>query len=173
MLPRKVGPLISLRIPEAHRRAIRAVAVSRGMTFSDYMRKMMEEHLLSLYDSRDSLYDKHERLDSLVRRFILVCRQDVVIAAGAPGTQARREELQDIAWKAIAQAVEYSKSEQVAQNAAARLLALRVLGYLIRTGLAIQDSKDKNFIDDLVEKLEDSHGEWATETKASDQKPSA
>jgi hypothetical protein len=73
----------------------------------------------------------------------------VWIAAGAPGTQQKREELQDVTWKAIAQAVEYSKSEEAAQNAMARLLALRVLGYLIRTGLAIQDSKDKNFIDGL------------------------
>jgi len=48
--------------------------------------------------------------------------------------------------------VECSKSEETAQNAVARLLALRVLGYLIRTGLAIQDSKDRNFIEVLVEK---------------------
>ena len=73
-------------------------------------------------------------------------------------------------WKAIAQAVEYAKSEEAAQNAVARLLALRVVGYLVRTGLAIQDSKDKNFIEDLVEKLEDSHSEWATQTKTNDAK---
>jgi len=68
--------------------------------------------------------------------------------------------------------VEYAKSEEAAQNAVARLLALRVLGYLIRTGLAIQDSKDRNFIEDLVEKLEVSHGEWAKQTKANDVKTS-
>lgn len=170
MLPRRVGPLVSFHMPDSDRAAIRAVAASRGITFSDYMRRMTKEHLLALYDSRNQLYDKRERLDGLVRRFILLCRQDVAIAAGAPGTQQKREELQEVAWKAIAQAVEYSKSEEAAQNAVARLLALRVLGYLIRTGLAIQDSKDKNFIEDLVEKLEDSHGEWATQTKASDSK---
>jgi hypothetical protein len=143
------------------------------MSFSQYMRKLAEEHLLALYDSQNQLYDNRERFDGLVRRFILLCRQEVAIAAGAPGTQAKREELQEITWKAIAQAVEYSTSEEAAQNAVARLLALRVLGYLIRTGLAIQDSKDKNFIEDLVEKLEDGHGEWATQTKASARKPSS
>jgi hypothetical protein len=42
-----------------------------------------------------------------------------------------------------------TQSEEAAQNTVARLLALRVLGHLIRLGLAIQDSKEKNFIDDL------------------------
>ena len=59
-----------------------------------------------------------------------------------------------------------------AQNAVAQPLALRVLGYLSRTGLASHDSKERHFIEDLVEKLEDSHGEWATQTKANDVKTS-
>jgi hypothetical protein len=130
-----------------------------------------EEHLREMSNNLTQLSNNHERLDGLVRRFILLCRQDVVaIAAGAPGTQQKREELQEVTWKAIAQAVEYSKSEEAAQNAFARLMALRVLGYLIRTGLAIQDSKDRNFIEDLVEKLEGSHDEWAAQTKAGDTK---
>jgi hypothetical protein len=154
--------------------ALKLVARDRGMSFSQYMRKVAEEHQLALYASRNQLYSNRERFDGLVRRFILLCRQDVVaIAAGAPGTQERRQELQDVTWKAIAQAVEYSKSEEAAQNAVARLLALRVLGYLVRTGLAIQDSKDKNFIEDLVENLEDSHGEWTTQTKTSARKESS
>lgn len=141
------------------------------MKFSQFMRRRDKEYLQELYNKRNQLLHNRELLDGLVRRFILLCRQDIVaIAAGAPGTQAKREELQEVTWKAIAQAVEYSKSEEAAQNAIARLLALRVLGYLVRTGLAIQDSKDKNYIEDLVEKLEDTHGEWATQTKAGDAK---
>jgi len=139
------------------------------MKFSQYMRMIDEEHLKEMSNNLNQLSNNHEHLDGLVRRFILLCRQDVVaIAAGAPGTQQKREELQEVAWKAIGQAVEYSKSEETAQNAFARLMALRVLGYLIRVGLAIQDSKDRNFIEDLVEKLEGSHGEWAAQTKAGD-----
>ena len=144
------------------------------MKFSKFMRMRDKEYLLELSHNQNQLSHNRELFDGLVRRFILLCRQDVVwIAAGAPSTQQKREELQDVTWKAIAQAVEYSKSEEAAQNAVARLLALRVLGYLIRTGLAIQDSKDKNFIDDLVEKLEDTHGEWTTQTKTSDAKTAA
>jgi hypothetical protein len=141
------------------------------MKFSRYMRMIDEEHLREMSNNLNQLSNNHERLDGLVRRFILLCRQDIVaIAAGAPGTQQKREELQEATWKAIAQAVEYSRSEEAAQNAFARLMALRALGYLIRTGLAIQDSKDRNFIEDLVEKLEDSCDEWAAKTKASDAK---
>jgi hypothetical protein len=138
-----------------------------------------KEYLQELYNNRNQLLYNRELLDGLVRRFILLCRQDVLrqdlvgIATGAPETQEKRQELQEVTWKAIAQAVEYSKSEEAAQNAVARLLALRVVGYLVRIGLAIQDSKDKNFIEDLVEKLEESHGEWATQTEASDAKTSS
>jgi len=151
-----------------------ALARSRGMKFSRYMRMIDEEHLREMSNNLNQLSNNHERLDGLIRRFILLCRQDIVaIAAGAPGTQEKRAELEEVTWKAIGQAVEYAKSEEAAQNALARLMALRVLGYLIRTGLAIQDSKDRNFIEDLVEKLEGNYDEWATQTKASDAKTSA
>jgi hypothetical protein len=77
-----------------------------------------EEHLREMSNNLNQLSNNHERLDGLVRRFILLCRRDIVaIAAGAPGTQQKREELQEVTWKAIAQAVEYSKSEEAAQNA--------------------------------------------------------
>jgi hypothetical protein len=75
------------------------------MSFSKCMRKIAEQHLLALYHSRNQLYYNWERLGSLVRRFVL-CRQEVAIAAGAPATHKRRNELQEIAWKAIAQAEE-------------------------------------------------------------------
>ena len=87
------------------------------MKFSRYMRMIDEEHLREMSNNLNQLSNNHERLGGLVRRFILLCRQDVVaIAAGAPGTQQKREELQEVAWKAIGQAVEYSKSEEAAQN---------------------------------------------------------
>ena len=76
------------------------------MSFSKCIRKIAEQHLLAFYYSRSQLYYKWERLDSLVRCFILLCRQEVAIAAGAPGTHRKRNELQEIAWKAIAQAEE-------------------------------------------------------------------
>jgi hypothetical protein len=71
------------------------------MSFLQYMRKVAEEHLVALYDSRNQLYDNRERFDSLVGRFILLFRQEVAIAAGAPGMQARREEVEEFTWKAI------------------------------------------------------------------------
>jgi hypothetical protein len=170
----EVDVRIIYRTARVYKAALLALARDRGMTFSKFMRMRDKEYLQQLSYNRNQLSYNQDLLDGLVRRFILLCRHDVVaIAAGAPSTQQKREELQDVTWKAIAQAVEYSKSEEAARNATARLLALRVLGYLIRTGLAIQDSKDKNFIEDLVEKLEDAHGEWTSQTKTSDAKTAA
>jgi len=71
------------------------------MSFLQYMRRVAEEHLVALYDSRNQLYYNRERFDSLVGRFIVLCRQEVAIAAGAPGMQGRREELEEFTWKAI------------------------------------------------------------------------
>jgi hypothetical protein len=77
------------------------------------MRMRDKEYLQQLSYNRNQLSYNQDLLDGLVRRFILLCRQDVVaIAAGAPSTLEKREELQDVTWKAIAQAAEYSKSEE-------------------------------------------------------------
>jgi len=55
------------------------------MKFSRYMRMIDEEHLREMSNNLNQLSNNHERLDGLIRRFILLCRQDVVaIAAGAP-----------------------------------------------------------------------------------------
>jgi hypothetical protein len=52
--------------------------VAEGTSLSNCMRKIAEEHLIALYNSRNHLHNSHERLDCLVRRFILLCRQDPV-----------------------------------------------------------------------------------------------
>jgi predicted DNA-binding protein len=97
---------IAYRLPRSYRAALLALARSRGMKFSRYMRMIDEEHLREMSNNLNQLSNNHERLDWLVRRFILLCRQEVAIAAGAPATQERCNELQEIAWKAIAQAEE-------------------------------------------------------------------
>jgi hypothetical protein len=81
-----VGPLITYHLPEKCRIALNLAARSRAMSFSRWIRKVAEEHLLGLYNSRNQLYNNHvfERFDRLLRQFILLCGQHVAIAAGAP-----------------------------------------------------------------------------------------
>ena len=60
---------------------------------------------------------------------------------------------ESLTWKAVQAAVEYSKTEDGAQDAEARLLALRVANGLMRTELAILKHQDDAFVDALLEEL--------------------
>jgi hypothetical protein len=91
----EVDAWISYRTAKAYRAALLAVARSRGVRLSKFMRMRDKEYLQELYNNRNQLLYNRELFDGLVRRFILLCRQDVArqdlvgIATGAPTTQAR------------------------------------------------------------------------------------
>jgi hypothetical protein len=53
-----------------------------------------------------------------------------------PGT-AHRDDLEELTWKAVQAAVDYSKTEDAAKDAEARTLALRVTNDLMCAELAI------------------------------------
>jgi hypothetical protein len=59
-----------------------------------------------------------------------------------PGA-AHRDNLEELTWKAVQAAVDYSKTEDAAKDAEARLLALRVTNGLMRTELAILKAQDE------------------------------
>jgi nucleotide-binding universal stress UspA family protein len=92
-------------------------------------------------------------------------RRSVWIAAKLPGVERRRS-LEELAWRAVQEAIEYTKSEDAAKNARFRLLALRVADGLIRTELAILDSMDWAYVEDIVESVEENTGELEKEVKA-------
>jgi hypothetical protein len=61
-----------------------------------------------------------QRFHSHVKRFILICR-GVAIAAKLPGTD-RRDKLEEAAWAALQDAVEWMKTEEATENARARAM---------------------------------------------------
>jgi hypothetical protein len=84
--------------------------------------------------------------------------------AGLPGA-AKRDELEELTWKALQEALVYSKTEDAAKAAEARLLALRVANSIARTELAILKHQDDAFVDQYLEELEGDTNELESEAK--------
>ena len=72
--------------------------------------------------------------------------------AQLPGVE-KRSALEELTWKAVQAAVLYSKTEDAAKDAEARLLALRVANGLMRTELMILKHTDDAFVDALLKEL--------------------
>jgi hypothetical protein len=108
-----------------------------------------------------------ERFHSDVKRFILICRS-VSIAAELPGTE-RRDKLEEAAWAAVKDAVEWMKTEEAAENARARARIAQVLANLMRVENTILDSRDEAFIANMelaLDELEASRAALEEESTA-------
>jgi hypothetical protein len=107
------------------------------------------------------------RFHSHIKRFILICRS-VSIAAKLPGTE-RRDTLEQTAWKAVQDAVEWMKTEEAAGNARARARIAQVLANLMRVENTILDSRDEAFIANVelaLDELEASRAALEEESAA-------
>jgi hypothetical protein len=108
-----------------------------------------------------------QRFHSHVKRFTLICRS-VAIAAKLPGTD-RRDKLEEAAWAALQDAVEWMKSEEAASNARARARIAQVVANLMRVENTILDSRDDAFIANLelaLDELEASRAALEEESAA-------
>jgi hypothetical protein len=79
---------------------------------------------------------------------------------GAP----KGNDLEQLVWKAIQEAAAYTKTEDAAKDALARLLALRVATSVMRTELAILIHQDDAFVDDLLKELKQGIDEFEEKT---------
>jgi hypothetical protein len=85
--------------------------------------------------------------------------------AGLPGTE-RRAQLEKIIWQALQEIVEYSKTEEAAKNAAERRRVMELLNHAVRAELAVLHEQDYFYVEDLIDKLEESMKEDEEEKKA-------
>jgi hypothetical protein len=108
------------------------------------------------HTQRDRVFHLRE-FSRLVKQFALTYRQQVAIAEGELPGRRKRSQLERIAWRAVEEAVEYTKSEDAAENAQARLFALRVPSSLLRAELTILRDQDDAFVKDPLEKLDESN----------------
>ena len=111
-----------------------------------------------MWDTQTSGVGHLEKLTRMAKKYVTtveLSRQATKVpmkGAGLPGTP-KRDDLEGLVWQAIQEAVSYSKTEDAAKDAKARLLALRVADALMRTELAILKDQDDAFVDALLEEL--------------------
>jgi hypothetical protein len=105
-----------------------------------------------------------------VKQYILTWRS--ITVAGLPSTE-KRDKLETITWQAIHEALEWSRSEEAAAKAGARARIMHLVNALIRTELAILDSRDEAHVEELVQELEAELSASQTEAAASPRKKAA
>ena len=158
----KGNPQLTFRVSRKEELALRLLARRANKPLAEYVRLVIREHMQGV-TSTYSLGGSHlETLVRLTKEFITraqVARQvptKVPMKAEKdpqlPGTE-KRSVLEDLTWKAVQAAVEYSKTEAAAKNAEARLLALRVANGLMRTELMILKHQDDAYVDALLKEL--------------------
>lgn len=153
-LPReRVGPRVKMRLPEPYIAGLRALALKRGIPFSDYLRDLVRQHLLEMGPQFGESGVRFDRFTRSVKQFILAYREPVVVSAGLPA-KPKREELEHLTWDAVLRAYEFAKSEEAAAHAKASLRAMEVLANLVRAERLILQDQDKAAVDDLVEEVE-------------------
>jgi len=125
---------------------------------------------MTLYESDIALKKPDialQRFHSHIKQFILLCRS-VGIAAKLPSSE-RRDRLEEAAWAALQDAVEWMKSEDAASNARARARIAQVVANLMRVENKILDSRDDAFIANLelaLDELEASRAALEEESAA-------
>jgi hypothetical protein len=153
-----------MRLPEPYIAGLRALALKRGITFSEYLRDLVRQHLI---ETGPQFGESGIRLDHLIRsvkQFTLTYRELVVVSAGLPA-KPKREELERLTWDAVLRAYEFAKSEEAAAHAKARLRAVEVLANLVRAERLILLDQDKAAVDEIIEELEKNLGSMEKEIK--------
>ena len=153
-----------MRLPEPYIAGLRALALKRGITFSEYLRDLVRQHLI---ETGPQFGESGVRLDHLIRsvkQFTLTYRELVVVSAGLPA-KPKREELERLTWDAVLRAYEFAKSEEAAAHAKARLRAMEVLANLVRAERLILLDQDKAAVDEIIEELEKNLGSMEKKIK--------
>lgn len=157
----KGNPLLAFRASRKENLAIRLLARRDNKPVGVYLHWIVQEHLRGVYTQSSGVNTRLEALVKLTKEFIVraqLARQVTKVPMKTqkgpqlPGTE-KRGDLESLTWKAVQTAVEYSKTEDGAKDAEARLLALRVANGLMRTELAILKHQDDAFVDALLEEL--------------------
>ena len=106
--------------------------------------------------------------DRAIKRFMLTYQMPVGIA-GLPAIE-KRDELEELSWAGLQEAIKFAKDQE---DPELRLLAMRIVGYLIRVELAVQHEQDHAAADDLFIELEALRDELKKKVQSGAQAKSA
>ena len=171
-MPGKGNPFLKVRVPRKYLLAVKLEAQKAGITVSEHVRRILKEHFERVWDTQTSGVGHLEKLTHVAKQYVATVRLSRQTTeprmksdegSGLPGAP-RHDELEELVWKAIREAVDYSETVDAAKNALARFKVLRVANSLMRIELSILTHQDDAFVDDLLEELAQGAGELEEET---------
>jgi hypothetical protein len=165
--PAKGAPIFHLRLGKLDLLKLHAEAARTGVSPSAYVRAALV--MSYAWGSRGENTGVarsvlHHNFDRAVKRFMLTYQMPVGIA-GLPAVE-KRNELEELSWAGLQEAIKFAKAQE---DPELRLLAMRIVGYLIRVELAIQHDQDVAAADDLFIQLEALRDELAKKVHERDQ----
>jgi len=144
--------MITARLPPKYIVALTAVARIRKKSRSRILSDAVERYLKEMYYKRGGDVIHLQDLTRHAKEYLSLARMTVSVA-GLPAKK-RRDELEEVMWKVVQDAVQYAKTEEAATNAEKRLWALMVVARLAQVHNAILREQDRSFVDDLLEQIE-------------------
>jgi hypothetical protein len=163
--PTKGAPSFHIRLGKLEHLKLQAEAVKTGVTPSAYVRAALIMAFAWGGKGENLGVPRtvaHRNFDRAVKSFMLTYQMPVGIA-GLPAKE-KRDELEELSWAGLQEAIKFAKAQE---DPDLRLLAMRVVGYLIRVELAIQHEQDQAAIDELYNDLEAARRELAEKVRAS------
>ncbi len=158
----KGNPQLTFRVSRKEELALRLLARRANKSLAEYMRLAIREHLQKVTFTHSMGGSHLETLVALTKEFVIRAQLATQVPTKIPmkaekdaelrGTE-KRSDLEELTWKAVQAAVDYSKTEDAAKDAEARLLALRVANGLMRTELMILKHQDDAYVGALLKEL--------------------
>lgn len=160
-MPGKGSPHLPYRIPLTYLAAIRVEARRDQITPSKELRNILKDHFERVASTHSSGGIHLAALAHITKEYIIraqLAQQTTkrpmkeTKDPELPGVE-KRGDLEVLTWKALQAALDYSKTEDAAKDAEARLLALRVATGLMRTELMILKHTDDAYVGTLLKEL--------------------
>jgi hypothetical protein len=159
---RRGEPDFHFRLPKLAQLAVKDEAERIGISPSAYARALVIAGLTGRGKNSGVAHSAlHMNFDRAIKRFMLTYQMPVGIA-GLPAVE-RRNELEELSWAGLQEAIKFAKAQE---DPDLRLLAMRIVGYLIRVELAIEHEQDQAAADDLFIQLEGLRDELAKKVRS-------
>jgi len=140
-------------MPPEYIAALKAFAFQDGVSFAEYVRGMVHDHIL---ERGVAFRERGVALRALIsagKAWVIAYQKCVAVAGGLPGKE-RRAELERLTWEAVKKAHEFIQTEEAAKNAKHRMLAIQAIALITRAEEQILADMDKAEVDQIVQRIE-------------------
>ena len=149
-------------MPPSYVAALKAFAFQDDVSFAEYVRDMIHDHILERGASFMSFVNAGKAW--------LMAYHEAVPIAGALPAKDRRAELEKLTWDAVKKAHEFIQTEDAAKNAKHRILAIKAIALITHAEEQILLDMDKAEVDQIVERIEAALNDMGKDAKSASKK---